>query len=160
MSGIKRCLYCYQALNENEIDFHPACSKKIFGQAGPPEMPYSEAQMEELAKQVVRSHITVPGVQPKISLDLSLSQNKNEPKRFTIVGLSGGYILKPATKNYPQLPEVEDLTMHLAEIAKIKVVPHSLIRLQSGSLAYITKRIDRIKKINCIWKICASLLSG
>jgi len=147
MRSMKRCLYCYQPLGENDKDFHFTCSKKIFGLAGPPEMPYTETQMEELAKQVVRSHITVPGVQPKISLDLSPSQNKNEPKRFTIVGLSGGYILKPPTKNYPQLPKVEDLTMHLAEIVKIKVVPHSLIRLQSGSLAYISKRIDRIKKI-------------
>lgn len=145
MRKTERCLYCYQLLGENEIDFHPVCSKKIFGQSGPPEMPYSDVQMEDLAKQVVRSHITVPGAQPKISLDLSTSYNKNEPKRFTIVGLSGGYILKPQTKNYPQLPEVEDLTMHLAEFAKIKVVPHSLIRLQSGSLAYITKRIDRSK---------------
>ena len=140
---MNRCLYCYQPLKGNEIDFHPACSKKIFGQPLPPELPYTESQMEELAKQVVRSHITVPGVQPKISLDLPATQNKNEPKRFTIVGLWGGYILKPPTKNYPQLPEVEDLTMHLAEIAKIKVVPHSLIRLRSGNLAYITKRIDR-----------------
>ncbi|HMS34042.1 MAG TPA: HipA domain-containing protein [Ignavibacteria bacterium] len=143
---MKRCLYCYQLLGENETDFHPPCSKKIFGQPNPPELPFTESQMEELAKQVVRSHITVPGVQPKISLDLPTSQNKNEPKRFTIVGLWGGYILKPPSKNYPQLPEVEDLTMHLANISKIKVVPHSLIRLQSGNLAYITKRIDRIKK--------------
>ena len=44
------------------------------------------------------------------------------------------------------MPEVEDLTMHLANIAKIKVVPHGLIRLQTGNLAYITKRIDRVKK--------------
>ena len=36
--------------------------------------------------------------------------------------------------------------MHLAEIARINVVPHSLIRLHAGNLAYITKRIDRIKK--------------
>ena len=36
--------------------------------------------------------------------------------------------------------------MHLATIAKIKVVPHSLIRMASGNLAYITKRIDRVKK--------------
>ncbi len=143
---MKRCLYCYQPLRENETDFHPACSKKIFGQPNPPELPFTESQMEELAKQVVRSHITVPGVQPKISLDLPTSQNKNEPERFTIVGLWGGYILKPPGKNYPQLPEVEDLTMHLANIAKIKVVPHSLIRLQSGNLAYITKRIDRSRK--------------
>src|SRR5690606_38986653 len=57
-----------------------------------------------------------------------------------------GYILKPPTPHYQQLPEVEDLTMHLAALAKIKTVPHSLIRLQSGKLAYITKRIDRTKK--------------
>ena len=143
---MKRCLYCYQLLIKNEIDFHSACSKKIFGHTTPPEFPYSESEMEELAKQVVRSHITVPGVQPKISLDLPASQNKNGPKRFTIVGLWGGYILKPPSKNYPQLPEVEDLTMHLANIASINVVPHSLIRLKSGDLAYITRRIDRNKK--------------
>jgi serine/threonine-protein kinase HipA len=102
--------------------------------------------MEELATQVVRSQMTVTGVQPKLSLELAKGENKNEPKRFTIVGLWGGYILKPPTTTYPQLPEVEDLTMHLANIAKIKTVPHSLIRLQSGSLAYITRRIDRDKK--------------
>jgi len=54
--------------------------------------------------------------------------------------------LKPATKQYPHLPEVEDLTMHLAELSGIATVPHSLIKLQKGSLAYITKRIDRAKK--------------
>jgi len=58
----------------------------------------------------------------------------------------GGYILKPPSPHYLLLPEVEDLTMHLASIARIKVVPHSLIRLSSGNLAYITKRIDRVKK--------------
>lgn len=141
-----RCLYCYQSLAKNEIDFHPACSKKIFGQSIPPVLPYSESQMEDLATQIVRSQMAVTGVQPKLSLELVASKNKTEPKRFTIVGLWGGYILKPPTHNYPQLPEVEDLTMHLANIAKIKVVPHSLIRLQSGGLAYITKRIDRNKK--------------
>jgi serine/threonine-protein kinase HipA len=41
---------------------------------------------------------------------------------------------------------VEDVTMHLAQLSKIKTVPHSLIRLTSGNLAYITKRIDRTKK--------------
>jgi serine/threonine-protein kinase HipA len=117
----------------------------MFGQSTPPELPYSETQMEELALQVVRSQVAVTGVQPKISLDISSGQNKNELKRFTIVGLWGGYILKPPTQQYSQLPEVEDLTLHLASIAKIEVVPHCLIRLKSGKLAYITKRIDRAK---------------
>lgn len=142
---MSRCLYCYQLLADNELDFHSICSKKIFGQSTPPELPYSETQMEELALQVVRSQVAVTGVQPKISLDISSGQNKNEPKRFTIVGLWGGYILKPPTQQYSQLPEVEDLTLHLASIAKIEVVPHCLIRLKSGKLAYITKRIDRAK---------------
>ena len=57
-------------------------------------------------------------------------------------------ILKPQTGVYPQLPENEDLTMHLAEIAGIRTVPHSLIRFADGELCYITKRIDRDSKGN------------
>lgn len=141
---MKKCLYCYGPLTQNEIDFHSACCKKIFGQSTPPELPYTEDQMEQLALQVVKSQITLTGVQAKLSLELTPSK-KGEGKRFTIVGLWGDYILKPPTKNFSQLPEVEDVTMHLGTIAKIKMVPHSLIRLQSGNLAYITKRIDRVK---------------
>lgn len=143
---MRRCLYCYQPLVENEKDFHPACSRKIFGQPLPPELAFTEGQIEELAIQVIKSKIAVTGVQPKISLHLTASEKKDAPKQFTIVGLWGGYILKPPSVHYPQLPEVEDLTMHLAAMAKIKVAPHSLIRLQSGELAYITLRIDRVKK--------------
>lgn len=143
---MRRCLYCYQPLEDIEMDFHTQCSKKIFGLPIPPELPYTEDQMDELATQTVKSQMTVTGVQPKLSLHLASGNNPKNPKRFTIVGLWGGYILKPPTPHYPHLPEVEDLTMHLAAIAKINVVPHSLIRLQSGNLAYITKRIDRVKK--------------
>ncbi|MBK7408451.1 MAG: HipA domain-containing protein [Saprospirales bacterium] len=143
---MKRCLFCYQPLEEKEADFHPSCSRKIFGTPIPPELPYSEDQMAELATQVIRSQVTVPGVQAKLSLNVAPGKSKNDPKRFTIVGLWGSYILKPPSPHYPQLPEVEDLTMHLASFAGIGTVPHSLIRLQSGNLAYITKRVDRVKK--------------
>jgi serine/threonine-protein kinase HipA len=141
-----RCLYCYKPLDNQEQDFHAACSKIMFGQPIPPILPYSEDQLESLAEQVIQSQTSVTGVQAKLSLHLT-SDNKNTTvKRFTVVGLWGGYILKPPTPNYPRLPEVEDLTMHLANIAKISIVPHCLIRLQSGNLAYITKRVDRVKK--------------
>ncbi|TPE43465.1 HipA domain-containing protein [Pontibacter mangrovi] len=143
---MKRCLYCYQPLAEHERDFHGRCSKRLFGQAVPPDLPYTEAQMEQLAEQVVRNHAAVTGVQPKLSLDLAPGPTAADPKRFTIVGLWGGYILKPPSPHYAQRPEVEDLTMHLATIAGITVVPHSLIRLKSGNLSYITKRIDRTPK--------------
>lgn len=143
---MSNCLFCYQPLGENEHDFHASCSKKIFGQAIPPTLPYSEEDLEPLAKEVIQSHTAVTGVQAKLSLHITGNNKKGSEQRFTLVGLWGGYILKPPTPSYPQLPEVEDLTMHLAEIAKIKTAPHSLIRLQSGSLAYITKRMDRTKK--------------
>ena len=139
----RKCLYCYQLLEQRQVDFHPQCSKKIFGTDVPPTLPYTKADIESLALEVVRSHVTVPGVQPKLSLDLEKA--KEGGKRFTIVGLWGEYILKPQTEQYPFLPENEDLTMHLAEIAGVKIVPHSLIRFEDGSLAYITKRIDRNK---------------
>ncbi len=141
-----RCLYCYKPLTTSAHDFHAACSKQLFGISIPPILPFEEKQLNALAEEVIKNHTAVTGVQPKLSLHLVDSDDKNATKRFTIVGLWGGYILKPSTPNYPELPEVEDLTMHLATIAKIKAVPHSLIRLQSGNLAYITKRIDRIKK--------------
>jgi serine/threonine-protein kinase HipA len=141
-----RCLYCYQLLNIEENDFHQACSKKIFGKPKPPEIEINESQMEEMASKIIRTQSAVTGVQPKLSLEIAKTNNGNSVYRFSIVSLWGGYILKPPTSQYPHTPEVEDLTMHLASIADIKTVPHSLIRLTSGNLAYITKRIDRIKK--------------
>lgn len=143
---MSNCLFCYQPLAENEQDLHASCSKKIFEQPTPPALPYSEEDLEPLAKEVIQSQTTVTGVQAKLSLHITGNYKESRERRFTIVGLWGGYILKPPTAMYPQLPEVEDVTMHLAQIAKIKTAPHSLIRLQSGNLAYITRRIDRTKK--------------
>ena len=114
----------------------------------PPIFPYTRTDIESLALEVIRSQVTITGVQPKLSVDLE--KKKEGGKRFTIVGLWGRYILKPQTEQYQALPENEDLTMHLAELARIKTVPHSLIRFQDGSLAYITKRIDRDPKGNKI----------
>ena len=137
-----KCLYCYKELNGNERDFHKACSKRYSGTLEAPILPYTHNNLNDLARQVIRSQTTLTGVQAKLSLDINKG-SKNEPGRFTIVGLWGRYILKPQTERFGNLPELEDLTMHLAEIAKIRVVPHSLIRFEDGELCYITRRIDR-----------------
>jgi serine/threonine-protein kinase HipA len=143
---MSNCLFCYKPLAANELDFHTSCSKKIYGQPNPPALPYSEEDLEPLAKEVIQIQTAVTGVQAKLSLHISGNNKAGTERRFTLVGLWGGYILKPPTALYPHLPEVEDVTMHLAQLAKIKTAPHSLIRLQSGNLAYLTKRIDRNKK--------------
>lgn len=143
-----KCLYCYKTINPADLNtsagqngYHPKCSKKFYGKTTPPLLDFTEDQILHLAEQVIKSQKTVTGVQPKLSL--GLSNESNTPDRFTIVGLWGEYILKPQTELYSNLPEIEDLTMHLAEISKIKTVKHSLAKLKSGQLAYITKRIDR-----------------
>lgn len=137
-----KCLYCYQELTGGEKDFHPACAKRMFGAPYAPELPYTRDNLTELARLVIRSQTTLTGVQAKLSLDIH-QKDRNAPGRFTIVGLWGRYILKPQTDRFPHLPEVEDLTMHLAEAAKMKVVPHCLIRFADGELCYLTRRIDR-----------------
>ncbi len=143
---MSNCLFCYQPLTDHAQDFHVSCAKKIFGQPDAPVLPYSEEDLEPLAREVIQSQTAVTGVQAKLSLHITGNIKHGTPRRFTIVGLWGGYILKPPTPLYPQLPEVEDATMHLAQLIKIKTAPHSLIRLKSGSLAYITQRVDRVKK--------------
>lgn len=137
-----KCLYCYKELEEGQKDFHPRCARKFFGTKDVPLLEYKHEDLDRLAEQVIRAQTSLTGVQPKLSLNLS---KHGGTSRLTIVGLWGDYIFKPQTEDYPQLPENEDLTMHLAEAAKISVVPHSLIRLADGRLGYITKRIDRTK---------------
>ena len=135
-----KCLYCYKPLKDGQQDFHPACAKKFFGEKHIPTLEYTRENLDELAKKVIQSQTSLTGVQPKLSLNLDRHEGSS---RLTIVGLWGDYIFKPQTDDYQQLPEVEDLTMHLAEVARICTVPHSLIRLGDGSIGYITRRIDR-----------------
>lgn len=137
---MSRCLYCYQELTQGEHDFHASCAKKNFGIPKAPLMEYTHADMDQLAEKIIRSQTTLTGVQPKLSLNL---QQHEGGKRLTIVGLWGAYIFKPQTQEYPQLPEIEDLTMHLAEIAGIKTAQHCLIHLADHTLGYLTKRMDR-----------------
>ena len=139
---MSKCLICYRELEEGRKDFHPSCAKRFFGKAEAPILPYSRDNINDLAKQSVLSRTAVTGVQSKLSMDVNKG-GKDEPDRLTIVGLWGRYILKPKSDEFPWLPEVEDLTMHLAEIGRISVVPHTLIRFSDGELAYMTRRIDR-----------------
>lgn len=143
---MKKCLYCYKPLEtDNLVDFHEQCSLAFFGTKQPPVFEHTLKQMAELAKNVVERSVAVPGVQPKLSLSLVNDTMQDGNKgRLTVVGaLGGNYIFKPPSENYPEMPENEHLTMRIAEAFGINTVMSSLIRLQSGELAYITKRIDR-----------------
>ena len=140
------CLYCYKDLS-GEVDFHQKCSLEFFGTKEAPQLLYTLDQMSELAKSVVKRSVTVPGVQAKLSMSMVNETGGSSIRRLTVIGeLGGNYIFKPPSKNFPEMPQNEHVTMRIAKTFGIKVVPSSLIRLQSGELSYITKRIDRTKE--------------
>jgi len=141
-----KCLYCYREIDaEHKGDYHFKCSKAFFGTTHAPSLPYRLSEMEKLAKEAAELSISVPGVQPKLSLGWIKTELKNGHQgRLTIMdALEGQYILKPQNAQYPQMPENEHLSMKLAALFKIDIVPVNMIRLASGELCYITKRIDR-----------------
>lgn len=129
----------------NDSDYHPHCIKAFYGTKQAPVLPYQLSEIEQLAKEAVERSITVPGVQPKLSLGwIKTELGKGHQGRLTIMdALNGQYILKPQNPKYQQMPENEHVSMKLAALFKIDVVPFNMIRLASGELCYITKRIDR-----------------
>ena len=104
----------------------------------------SLASLELTAEQQRREAIaragkmSIQGVQLKLSAILRISQG-----RFDIVDRGGRYILKPQSRDFPELPENEDLTMRMAATVGIEVPPHGLLRSKDTSLTYFIKRFDR-----------------
>lgn len=134
-----RCLLCAAPTGDKE-EYHTRCSKEFFGISPPPALEISLKNLMEYAARSVLARTTVTGVQKKLSLSV---ERKGKDARFTIVGLWGSYILKPPVEEYPCLPENEFTVMGLASSVGIPIVPHAMLRLDSGELAYISKRIDR-----------------
>lgn len=130
---------------EQNGDYHLTCIKTFYGTQVAPILPYRLSEMEDLAKKIAELSIAVPGVQAKLSLGKIKSElKKGQQGRLTIMNaMEGDYILKPQNAQYPEMPENEHLSMKLAELFKLDVVPSNMIRLASGELCYITRRIDR-----------------
>ena len=135
------CLCCGKPIKDNSGNsgWHKTCIKKFFTTTVIPEIEITDSVLEELAKESTNKGYTIPGVQKKLSLHLS----KEVYPRLTVVNYPTGYILKPQVKEFRALPEAEHLVMSMADKAKIRTVPHALVK-SKDSYAYITKRIDRV----------------
>ncbi len=150
---MNKCLYCYKEI-KGEADFHVTCAKLFFDTEIAPTIDYTFDQMSDLAKDVVERSVSIPGVQAKLSMSLVNETRENSNVRLTVVGaLGSNYIFKPPNEDYPEMPENEHLTMRIAEAYGINVVSSSLIKLKSGELSYITKRVDRTEDGNKIHMI-------
>lgn len=140
-----KCLHCGLGINnpsqvEQKDQWHQHCVRSFFGTDELPFIEISDQQLEEIASASVERGLTIPGVQKKLSLHHESGDGRGN--RLTLVDYPTGYILKPQTPEYKNLPEFEYLAMKLSEKTRVKTVPYALIKLKD-SLAYITKRIDR-----------------
>jgi serine/threonine-protein kinase HipA len=104
------------------------------------DFPFSaEEQRQEAAARADK--MSIQGVQPKLSARLSVKEGM-----FQVVDEGGHYILKPQNLLYPEIPQNEDLTMRLAEMAGIDTPLHGMFYCKDGSLTYFIKRFDRAGK--------------
>jgi len=138
-----RCRICCAPIaGGGNGEYHESCSRDLFGVPVPPKLPYTWDELNDLAVQVIRHSIAVPGVQPKLSLHLEQAGSQADT-RLTLVGLEGGLILKPPVAQYPEMPELEHLVMRMAALFGIRTAPCGLLPLASGEMCYLTRRLDR-----------------
>lgn len=135
-----RCLICGMQV-EGAAEYHPDCVRALFGSEKVPSFAYSMEELNRLAESIIRSRVSVTGVQPKLSLHLEREMGGDD--RLTLVGLEGDYILKLPTRAYAELPESEHFAMTLARMCGIETAEFGLVRLENGALAYLTRRMDR-----------------
>lgn len=136
-----KCLFTYEKLLAGEKNY----SLKGLKQLSPKLLElktfsYSQKEQLELARRMVKK-ISIQGIQPKFSVLLS------EAKSAFLEAENGGrFIMKPQVNEYPELPENEDLTMHLMRIAGVETPWHGLVRCADESVSYVVKRFDRTAK--------------
>ncbi|OIO35399.1 MAG: hypothetical protein AUJ74_06570 [Candidatus Omnitrophica bacterium CG1_02_44_16] len=111
------------------------------------ELPRIEFGLADISQeaQKMAGKLSISGVQPKLSVKWDRKKNL-----LVSVAVGGGYILKPQTQNFPNIPENEQCCMDMAQILGIGIPEHCLIPLSDGSLSYCIARFDRkgLKKIH------------
>lgn len=132
---MNHCRICLGSLKE-EAQYHPRCAKALFGSTRIPIINIDMGKLHTAALAMVGS-TTLSGVQKKISLGLTTD-------RKTLQVAAGGsrFIFKPQTETYPQLPEIEHLTMRLASLSRVEIAECGLMEVD-GQTCFITRRFDR-----------------
>ncbi len=137
----RKCLACQISESEKDLPggYHQKCSRKLFGTAKPPKVPFRTTDIVTEAQKMV-GRMSLSGVQPKLSVI-----HEHKKHLITVVERGGLYILKPPTEQFESLPENENLCMNIASAYDIDIPPHGLLPLLDDRLAYVVKRFDRVE---------------
>ena len=141
MRNTSKCLVCGAPLPAAATgEYHGDCAKSVFGSTDAPSFDCDERKLNELARTLVLNRVSVPGAQAKLSVHL---ERRDGADRLTLVGMGGDWILKLPAEQWPELPESEHFCMSLARRCGIETEDFTLVRLRSGALAFLARRMDR-----------------
>lgn len=129
------CLVCLGTIS-SPLLYHPRCAKSLFGSTRIPKIDIEMGKLHTAALAMVGT-TTLSGVQKKISLGLSTDR-----KTLQVAVDGGRYIFKPQTEVFPQLPQIEHLTMRLAMLSGIEIAVSGLIEAD-GQMCFLARRFDR-----------------
>lgn len=142
---IRRCLYCYDEA-DNTLEYHLKCTRKFFGRDVPPALQISDTDLEKLALINIGRNPSHNNIYPVVPLKLKANRPAEERALLEFGGSLTDFVLRPPYNGNIELPAIQDLTMKMAEASGIKTTPHSLIRMCTGGLAYISRVFNRQKK--------------
>lgn len=139
-----RCLFCGRKLNsdlEDRYHQHYFCIKKFFNVSVFPDISFLESNLETLAIDELRNHLSITGVQKKISCSVKRDE---KTKRLFFDTEDSEFIIKTPDKEIPDITENEHFIMQLANDIGLETVENGLIKTKNNGFLYITKRIDRV----------------
>ena len=143
-----RCLVCGKSIAAGDasapFECHARCAKSVFGSPRPPVFDHSDEELNALARDLVLRRMSVPGVQAKLSVHLE--RRDSGPDGLTLVGLQGDWILKMPSPAWPELPEAEHFCMTFARSCGIDTEKFALVRMRSGALGFLARRLDRTRQ--------------
>lgn len=153
-----RCLALLTPLPAEGLS--PAAQQRLSGSRGgfPHRIDIARSDVLRLRTETMR-HMSISGMQDKISLLLKRG-------RLAPTESGGTHILKPIPGAAlpaltDDLPANEALTMHLAAtVGGCTVAAYGLVRLGDGTLAYVTRRFDRIDAQTKLIQEDGSVLAG
>jgi len=153
-----RCLALLTPLPAEGLS--PVAQQRLSGSRGgfPARLDLARSDVQRLRTETMR-HMSISGMQDKISLKLTRG-------RLSPVESGGTHILKPIPSTAlpaftDDVPANEALIMHLATtVGGCTVAAYGLVRLGDGTLAYITRRFDRLDAQSKLIQEDCSVLAG
>lgn len=118
-----KCLCCFGELQPGEVDLHKLCIRRLFSAVNAAKLPYTSQELED-------------------NQEVELSVDK-ESGELRFVDGAGEYSMLVASGEEALL---EAVTMRMADIGRIAVTPHSLIRTKDGILCHLRRAVNHGKK--------------